>query len=149
MFSFRLKKQTSKNVADTTFNRLRGGTTGKVYQRDLDMSGENVAYQRARTPGSEICFPNLSQGWTTQKKVAKKIWDILPSNGITITVEYQSTQSPEQMSRSGVSTHDRRFRMDSVERRLSKPVFEARIPGDRSFCFQGISPAPEVCGIKS
>lgn len=39
--------------------------------------------------------------------------------------------------------------MDSVESRFSKPVFEATNPGDWSFCFQDISPAPEERGMEA
>ena len=92
--------------------QVGGGTTGKVYQWDSDMSGDDVAYQRSRNSGSEICFPNLSQGSNLSSylngqsgsfdlpkktgdaknkkltKIAKEIWEILLSNMITITVEY-------------------------------------------------------------
>ena len=44
---------------------------------------------------------------------------------------------------------DRKFRMDSVQGHFSKPLFEARNPGNISFCFQGVSPAPKVCGMES
>ena len=44
---------------------------------------------------------------------------------------------------------ERKFRMDSVQGHFSKPVFETRNPGNISFCFQRVSPAPEVCGMES
>ena len=96
-----------------------GGTTGKVYQRDLDMSGDNVAHQRAGNPGSENSFPNLSQGseqhgcfdlpkngWYKESKNYKNNRGDL---GI-FTFEWDhdycgvSSQCPKQISRSGIST---------------------------------------------
>ena len=53
---------TNQSVTNRPGGGGGGGTTGKVYQRDSDMSGDDVAYQRSRNSGSEVCFPNLSQG---------------------------------------------------------------------------------------
>ena len=131
--------------------QVGGGTTGKVYQRDSDMSGDDVAYQRSRNSGSEICFPNLSQGsnlssylngqsgtFDLPKKTGdaknKKLTKIAKRDLGNFTFEYDhdycgvSCQYPKQMSRSEVSMPGRRFRMDSVQGRLSSLCLKLGIP---------------------